>query len=231
MESCIVDEMRFVIILTVSVAITTWSWCRQSWGGYFHVKFAECSAKRRLVRNSAFVSLESQCCVKAGNVLGEQFSANLSRLIPAKSSWIPSCFHDDIRIVSGRDEHVSCSCIANDGSIVEYVEVEIRNLCGVFGWIGEIDTCLEVEGMFSSAQDFEIADFGLEIREATTCRDRYNLVSFGAIELKKVNGALTFHRNDTLCRQIFDYEFAQNCGNLDVNEGNNFKFNGLTEQY
>ena len=64
------------------------------------------------------------------------------------------------------------------------MDVEVRNFRGVFGWIGEVDTCLEIEGMLSSAQDFEVADCRLEIRKATTRRDRYNLVSFGAVELK-----------------------------------------------
>ena len=46
---------------------------------------------------------------------------------------------------------------------------------------------------------------------------------------RKVNGALTFHGNDALCRQIFDDEFAQNGGNLHINEGNNLEIDSLAK--
>lgn len=111
------------------------------------------------------------------------------------------------------------------------MQVEIWDFSSVFCRIGEVDACLEGEGSFAGAQDFEVIDFRFKIRETSTCRDRYNLVSFGAVELNKVNGALTFHRYDALCGQIFDDEFAQNGGDLYIDEGNNLKLNGVTKQY
>ena len=135
--------------------------------------------------NSVFVGLKCQCCVEARDVLREQLSADLSRFFSAKASGIPGRFDEDIGIVSSCDINVPCSCIADDGSVVKYVQVEVRNICCVFGRVGEVDEGLEVERVLPSAKDSEITDFRLEIRKAATCRDRYNLVSFGAVELKK----------------------------------------------
>ena len=154
------------------------------------------------------MSLECQCRVEARDVLREKFSADLSRFFSAKASGIPSCFDEDIGIVSSCDKNVSCSSITDDGSVVEYVQVKVRDICCVFGRVGEVDKGLEIERVVSSAKDSEIADFRLKVRKAAIRRDRYNLVSFGAVELKKVNGTLTFHGNDTLCRQVFDDECA-----------------------
>lgn len=147
---------------------------------YLEFELAQCFAEFRLMGNGAFVSPECQRRIEAGNILREKFAANFSRFFSTKSSRFPSNFDDKIGVVSSCDEYIPDCSFADGRSVIEDVDIEVWNLRRVFCRIGKVDTCLEIERGLASAEDYGVVDLRLELREATTCRDRCNLVSFGA---------------------------------------------------
>lgn len=64
------------------------------------------------------------------------------------------------------------------------MNVEGRYTCSVFSRVREINASFEMKRRFSRTQSLQVADLRVQRTKIGTCRDRYNLVSFGAVEAR-----------------------------------------------
>ena len=131
------------------------------------------------------MSLECQGGIEARDILGQQFSTNLCSFLSTECCWIPRRLDEDICVVALYYVDILDCCVADDRAVVEDVNIDEWDVCCVFGRIGEVDVCLEIDGSLAGAQDFQLTNSWLQIAKATTRRDRCNLVSFGAVDLNK----------------------------------------------
>lgn len=231
MENCAVNEVRFGVPIVVVVPVITSARVGQLWCRYLDQEFTKCFAQCGLIGNGSLVSLECQGRVEARDILGQQFASNLCSFLSTKGCRIPRRLDEDICVVALYYVDVLDCCVANDRAIVEDVDIDKWDVRRVFGRIGEVDVCLEVDRSLASAQDFQLANSWLQIAKATAWRDRCNLVSFGAADLNTQSGCLTFDRNDSLRRHLFDYQLPKDGGKCNVNKSLHPKHNGLATKH
>ena len=68
------------------------------------------------------------------------------------------------------------------------MEIKEWDMSGIFGWVREINECLEIYSCLVRTQNAEFAYLWLQVTEASAPRDGCKFVSFGAVELVKWNG-------------------------------------------
>lgn len=69
---------------------------------------------------------------------------------------------EDVAVGAGNDLDVFRGGVAEDGVVVEHLDVDVGHGGGVVRWVGDIHFGFEEDGGRSGIKDTEMADFGGE---------------------------------------------------------------------
>lgn len=71
---------------------------------------------------------------------------------------VPDGLKDDISVVARNNGHISRCRVAEDGIVAKDVNINVWDCSREFGRIGEVDHCLDGQGVFGSIDDLEVSD-------------------------------------------------------------------------
>jgi hypothetical protein len=71
---------------------------------------------------------------------------------------VPDSLQGDISVIARNNGHVSRCRVAEDGIIAKEVDIDVRDCSREFRRIGEVDHCLDGQGVFGSIDDLEVSD-------------------------------------------------------------------------
>lgn len=99
-------------------------------------------------------------------VLGEELSAHQLSFVPTVADRIPHRLYQHVGVISRVYCDVSHNALAEDSTVDEEVEVEIRYGSGIVRRVGKIDNSLDGNRRWRSVDDREVTDVELQTTDA-----------------------------------------------------------------